>query len=111
MDVQGFLELSNGFNSPSCVTQCSFKAGSALSQTGLFSALYLVGSPSGTVLESCQALGNLLSSQIVLPARGEGPQGASQGSLNSPDKGFRSWLVYAVQNTPGLNAPPAPPGI
>lgn len=63
------------------------------------------------MLESRQALGNLLPSRIALPARGKGPQGASQGSLNSPDKGLRSWLVYAVQNTPGLNAPPAPPVI
>lgn len=70
-----------------------------------------MGSPSGTVLESRQALGNLLPSRIALPARSEGPQGTSQGSLNSPDKGLCSWLVYAVQNTPGLNAPPAPPGI
>lgn len=61
--------------------------------------------PQGTVLESHRALGNLLPGWVASPAggegpRGEGPRGASQGSLNSPDKGLCSWLVCTVQNTP-----------
>lgn len=72
-------------------------AGSASS---LPAPLSLVGSPSGTVLESHQALRKLLPGWVASPAGGEGPRGASQGSLNSPDKGLCSWLVCAVQNTP-----------
>lgn len=53
----------------------------------------------GQHLSPIRPLGNLPPSWVSLPAGGKVPQGASRGSLNSPDKGLSSWLVCTLQNT------------
>ena len=82
----------------------------AVSAPSLPAPLSLVGSSSGTALEPHRALGNLLPGWVALPARGKGSQGASWGSLTSPEEGLCSWLVCTVQNTAqGCALPPRQP--
>lgn len=85
VDVCSLMGLRDKWKSPSCITWGIFRGGS-----GPVTALVplLVGSLSGTALESHRALGVFPLNRVTSPGWGKGPWGASQGSLNSSDKGF-----------------------
>lgn len=76
VDAQSLVGLGDGRKRPSCITWGSFRAGSSSS---LPPPLCLVGSPSGTVVESHQALRNFLLGQVTLPTGGGGPLGSLLG--------------------------------